>query len=248
MLLETATLIEHSHTLNGRLADLHDRLLATMPTVDRIACALYDATEDTLKTFINSTRAGQAIDGYEYKLSASVSLSALARSGEFRVLDDIAGAIKSSTAHASWLRKQGYQSSFTVPIYDQGSLLGFIFFDSMQRGAFTPEVQRDLVLYCSLISMSISNDVAAIRTVVESVRVARQLTEMRDFETGKHLERMARYSRVIARFLAPSIGLTDEFVEHVYLFAPLHDIGKIGVTDLILLKTDRFDSEDRRIM
>ena len=71
-------------TLTQRLQVLHDRLLATAPAVDRIACALYDEQEDTLKTFINSTRTGEALSAYEYRLSESQSLSALAASGEFR--------------------------------------------------------------------------------------------------------------------------------------------------------------------
>lgn len=244
----TTLLIENASTLTARLNELHNHLLETVPVVDRIACALYDASEDKLKTFINSTRKGLAIAGYEYKLSDSFSLSELARTGNLRVLDSITSAISSSTAHANWLREQGYQSSFTVPIYDQDSLLGLVFFDSMQPAAFTPVVQRDLVLYCSLISMSISNEIAAVHTIVESARVARELTQMRDFETGTHLERMARYSRLIAAEVAPALGLTDEFVEHVYLFAPLHDIGKIAISDKILLKPARLTDDERANM
>ena len=227
---------------------MHDRLLESVPGVDRIACALYDADRDRLKTFINSTRVGQAISGYEYRLADSLSLSHLAESGQFRVLDDIAQAMGSDSAHASWLHAQGYRSSFTVPIYDLGKLLGFIFFDSMQPGAFTPEVQRDLVLNTSLITMSITNEMSAVRMLIESARVARELTEMRDFETGMHLERMGRYSRIIAREVAPGRGLNDEFVESVYLFAPLHDIGKISIPDRILLKPGKLDAEERAVM
>ena len=141
-------------TLTQRLQVLHDRLLDTAPAVDRIACALYDEQEDTLKTFINSTRTGEALSAYEYRLSESLSLSALAASGEFRVLDNIEEAIKSNTAHSAWLKEQGFRSSFTVPIYDGGSLTGFVFFDSMRAAAFTAEVQRDLVLYTTMISMA----------------------------------------------------------------------------------------------
>ena len=72
---------------------MHDKLLETVPSVDRIACALYDANEDLLKTFINSTRTGEAIVGYEASLSNSHALSQLAQSGGFRVLDDIASAM-----------------------------------------------------------------------------------------------------------------------------------------------------------
>lgn len=242
------TLVENSGSLTERLSALHDHLLQSVPGVDRIACALYDADRDRLKTFINSTRVGQAISGYEYRLADSLSLSQLAESGQFRVLDEIAVVLGSDSTHANWLKAQGYRSSFTVPIYDHGKLLGFIFFDSMQPSAFTPEVQRDLVLYTTLITMAITNEMSAVRMVIESARVARELTEMRDFETGMHLERMGRYSRIIARDVAPRRGLNDEFVESVYLFAPLHDIGKISIPDRILLKAGQLDAEERAVM
>jgi len=242
------TLVENSGSLTERLSTLHDHLLQSVPGVDRIACALYDADRDRLKTFINSTRVGQAISGYEYRLADSLSLSKLAESGQFRVLDEIAVVLGSDTDHSRWLKEQGYRSSFTVPIYDQGKLLGFLFFDSMQPAAFKPEVQRDLVLYTTLITMAITNEMAAVRMVIESARVARELTEMRDFETGTHLERMGRYSRIIARHVAPLRGLNDEFVESVYLFAPLHDIGKISIPDRILLKPGKLDAQERVIM
>lgn len=235
-------------TLTQSLKALHDKLLETVPTIDRIACALYDEKEDLLKTFINSTRTGQALVEYEFKLSDSHSLSTLAASGDFRVLDNIEQELQSNSAHSIWLREQGYRSSFTVPIYDGGSFSGFVFFDSVQSGAFTPSVQRDLVLYTNLISMAIAHELSAVRTVLEATRVARQLTGVRDFETGFHLDRMARYSRLIAQAIAASHGLNDEFVESLYLFAALHDIGKIGIPDHILLKPGAFTPAERAVM
>jgi len=241
-------LLEPSTTLTENLKKLHDRLLETVPGVDRIACVLYDDSTDTLKTFINSTRRGVAITAYEYKLADSQALSHLAASGEFRVIDNIAASLGSDTAHTQWLREQGYLSSFTVPLYDSGKLLGFVFFDSLQAGAFNTLVQRDLVLFTNLISMTIAGEVAALRTMLETARVARELAEVRDFETGAHLERMSRIARMIAKEVAPSHGKDDEFVESVYLFSPLHDIGKIGIPDNILLKPGRLNPKERAIM
>lgn len=238
----------HSGTLNERLSALHNRLLESVPAVDRIACALYDASDDCLRTFINSTRTGHALTGYEYRLSDSRSLQQLALSGEFRVLDELSTAIQSDTAHSKWLLEQGYRSSFTVPMYEAGQLQGFCFFDSCQPSVFTPGVQRDLVLYTSLISMAIASEKSAVRTLIESARVAQELAQVRDFETGKHLERMGLYSHLIAKALAPTWGLSDEFVETVRLFAALHDIGKIAIPDDILLKPGKLSPAERAVM
>lgn len=244
----TSRLMQRGPSLSGRLGELHDHLLSTVPAIDRIACALYDPDEDKLKTFVSSTRQGEPLTAHEYRLSDSVSLSEIARTGNLRVLDDISSVVDTTNPHSVWLREQGYQSSYTVPIYDQNRLLGLVFFDSRQLAAFTTVVQRDLALYCSLISMSISNEVAAVNTVIETTRVARELTGVRDFETGMHLERMARYARLIARHVAEPLQLSDEFVEHIYLFAPLHDIGKIAIPDRILLKPGRLEPDERAIM
>lgn len=236
-------------TLTNRLESLHDRLLETVPTVDRISCALYDENEDILKTFVNSTRAGRGVSGQEYKLSDCQSLSGLAAKGEFRMLDNIQQMLQADTRHVDWLRTQGYQSSFTVPIHDdRGHFTGFVFFDSTHAGVFVPEIQRDLVLYTNLISMAIASELSAVRTVLETTRVARELTEVRDFETGSHLERMARYSRLIAEALALRYGLSNEFVESVYLFSALHDIGKIGIPDNILRKRGRHTAAESALM
>jgi len=68
--------------------------------------------------------------------------------------------------------------------------------------------------------------------------------EFRDEETGFHLIRMSRYSRLIAS----AIGLERDEAETVELAAPLHDIGKIGIPDHILLKPPRLDDAEWKVM
>jgi two-component system response regulator RpfG len=68
--------------------------------------------------------------------------------------------------------------------------------------------------------------------------------EFRDEETGFHLIRMSRYSRIIAS----AIGLERDEVETVELAAPLHDIGKIGIPDGILLKPEKLNAEEWDVM
>jgi HD-GYP domain-containing protein (c-di-GMP phosphodiesterase class II) len=246
--LPLESLIRRSKSLNERLTTIHADLLQTFSNIDRIACALYDAKEDLLKTFISSTNHGEPLTDYRYSLSASRSLSALARSNAPRVVDDISDAFSAEADHTRWLMSQGFRSSFTVPIRNDEALYGFIFFDSRQRGAFTEDLQRQLLFHCNFIGMLISNEFVLTRTILESTRIALELTEARDFETGEHLERVAKYSELIARTIAPSHALSDEFVAMVQLFAPLHDIGKIGIPDHILLKPGRLTPDERKIM
>jgi HD-GYP domain-containing protein (c-di-GMP phosphodiesterase class II) len=55
---------------------------------------------------------------------------------------------------------------------------------------------------------------------------------------------MAYYARLIARQLASRHGLSDEYVEKIFLFAPLHDVGKIGLPDSVLHKPGRLTPEE----
>lgn len=79
-----------------------------------------------------------------------------------------------------------------------------------------------------------------------------KLTESRDPETGQHLERIRRYSRILAH----ELGLdgkyrdivTDEFESLIHATSPLHDIGKVGIPDCVLLKPDRLSSDEFEIM
>ncbi len=68
--------------------------------------------------------------------------------------------------------------------------------------------------------------------------------EFRDQETGNHVLRMSRYSRLIAE----TLGMPREDVETIELAAPLHDLGKIGVPDHILRKCGGLDPEETKIM
>ncbi len=68
--------------------------------------------------------------------------------------------------------------------------------------------------------------------------------EYRDEDTGFHVVRMAKYSRQIAE----ALGLSAKECDEIEYSAPMHDIGKIGVPDKILLKPGKFDAEEWQVM
>lgn len=68
--------------------------------------------------------------------------------------------------------------------------------------------------------------------------------EHKDYDTAMHLQRMSLYSRAMAE----AIGLSEDEAEIIELAAPLHDIGKIGIPDSILLKKGPLDSEELKLM
>lgn len=88
----------------------------------------------------------------------------------------------------------------------------------------------------------------ATRTLVEREREAililSRAAEFRDPETAHHLVRMASYCRMIAH----GLGLDGPTVELIYAAAPMHDIGKIGIPDHILLKPGRLTPHEEELM
>ncbi|MBN1150413.1 response regulator [candidate division WOR-3 bacterium] len=75
-----------------------------------------------------------------------------------------------------------------------------------------------------------------------------KLAESRDTDTGNHLERMRHYSKALAESLAkgpnPPQEIDRNFIEEIYLTSPLHDIGKVGIPDKILLKAGKLDDTE----
>lgn len=69
-------------------------------------------------------------------------------------------------------------------------------------------------------------------------------SEYRDNETGAHIKRMSHYSAAIGQ----KMGLAKKAVEAILYAAPMHDIGKIGIPDNILLKPGKLNSEEWEIM
>lgn len=68
--------------------------------------------------------------------------------------------------------------------------------------------------------------------------------EFRDEDTGNHITRVALFSKIIAQ----KIGLSQQEIDIIYLTAPLHDVGKIGISDTILLKPGPLNAAERKVM
>jgi putative two-component system response regulator len=92
--------------------------------------------------------------------------------------------------------------------------------------------------------------IAAIQDV--TVLALASLAETRDNETGNHIRRTQQYVAVLARHLKDHVRfrdfLNDQTIDALVKSAPLHDIGKIGIPDRILLKPGRFTPEEFEIM
>lgn len=246
---DTLAKLHENNPLSDKLYFLHQLISEDFPFIERVSIALLDEKTSTLKTYTHSTAGGTApLIAYEVSLDESPSLHEIIEKRRPRLVQDLAIFDKGEHYHTQKIREKGYQASYTMPLYQSGAFIGFIFFNSLESRPFVPAILRQIDIYGHLIALVVINELTVIRTLLSAVKVARGMTHYRDLETGSHVDRTAHYARLIALELAPSYQLTDEQIEHIFLFSPLHDIGKIGIPDSILRKPGKLNEQEFEVM
>ena len=234
-------------SVQQQLETVHSNMKEAFPEIARVAVAIYDHGTDRLKTFIHSTEGAVPFSHYEAALGEVPILASLAAAHQDRRVSDLT-ILGANHVRDQRVIEAGYLSSYTRPFFNRGQLVGFLFFDARKKAYFDNIALRHLAVYSHLISLLVINSLTPVQMLRSSVNMARDLSHHRDQETGAHLDRMSRYARVIANDIAVEKALSDEFVEFVFLFSPLHDIGKIGIEDSILLKPAQLTEAEFTIM
>ncbi|SHO54515.1 response regulator [Vibrio quintilis] len=83
-----------------------------------------------------------------------------------------------------------------------------------------------------------------IQTQLQIIRRLGRAAEFKDNETGLHVIRMSHYSRLIAE----ALDLPDNYSDLIFKAAPMHDVGKIGIPDSVLLKPGKLDDQEWELM
>jgi HD-GYP domain-containing protein (c-di-GMP phosphodiesterase class II) len=136
-----------------------------------------------------------------------------------------------------------------------------------QSALYWSVISGNTIVLIALIMVSSSIMIQALSNVIErldrkvqelsdtedaTIETFATLAECRDTDTGYHISRTKMYVEVIARTLQKrskyQIELSDEYIELLSKSAPLHDIGKIGIPDKILLKKGKLTPEEMEIM
>jgi len=235
-------------SLRSKLVATHKSIVAQFPFISRIAIALYDPDTNILKTYIHSSGEDNPLDHYESSLDNAPSLKALLKKGLPRVVNNLVTFETGENKHTKRIGRQGYSASYTLPLFNDGVFIGFLFFNSYEQDVFTENALQQIDVYAHMISLMVINEITAIQTLSAAIKTTNKLTHIRDPETGSHLDRMSRYSRLIAKSLADEYKLDDRYIEHIFMFSPLHDIGKIGIPDNILLKPGKLNTSEKSIM
>ena len=234
--------------LKEKLLSAHQVVQEKFPFTARIALTIYDPETNLLKTFMHSSGKDNPLKNYQALLDDAPSLKEILKNGKPRVVNNLVTFENSKHEHAQRIGRQGYAASYTMPMFHNGEFIGFIFFNSYEKDVFTEHALCDIDVYGHLIALMVINEFTTLKILNAAVKTSAHMTHMRDPETGSHLDRMSCYSRLIAKALVDKHDLDDEYIEHVFMFAPLHDIGKIAIPDSILMKPAQLDDNESQIM
>lgn len=234
--------------LKEKLISAHRALKKTLPFIVRVAVAIYDPGTRVLKTFIHSSENESPLENYQSLLDDSPSLKKIIDRGLPRVINNMVTIDDGSKEHTRRIGRAGYSASYTMPIFNDGEFLGFIFFNSLEADVFNEKTLSQVDIFGHIISLMIIKELSTIKALAAALKTTGKIAHIRDPETGSHLDRMSRYSRLIASALADKYGLKDDYIEHIFMFSPLHDIGKIGIPDEILMKPGKLDQAEMEVM
>lgn len=103
-----------------------------------------------------------------------------------------------------------------------------------------------------LLRVRVAQRIVSLETLDMTIFAMAKLAEMRDVETGRHVDRVSLYSRALARALSKNPKFSKEvdetFVRQIHQASALHDIGKVAVPDAVLLKPTRLSAAEWAIM
>jgi len=234
--------------ISTKLNALRTELTDSFPALNRLAIAVYHEDRGILQTYVYSEEKDSKLRNYEARLADCTSLLKLVDEGSPRVVNDMAIFDNSRHLHSKAIKKAGYQASYTMPMLVDGQLLGFIFANSYTKNVLCGELLQRLKLVTQLIESWISLDLYRVNVLKSTIESMKMVSDKRDPETAEHQQRMANYSLLITRKIAYKYQLNDVQIANMYLYSPLHDIGKIAIADNILLKAARLSHAEFDVM
>jgi PAS domain S-box-containing protein len=93
------------------------------------------------------------------------------------------------------------------------------------------------------VDMTVSHEVAQ-KNRIQLYKTIADLAELRDDDTGNHMKRVGLFAKLLAREMGKSVKFCDD----IEMFAPMHDIGKVGILDSILMAPRKLTPEEFQIM
>ena len=194
------------------------------------------------------TKVAHGIDAIRIPIDSGIVGSAIA-TGKKIIIDDV---YKDDRFNPEIDKKTGYhtKSMMVIPMFDnEDEIIGAFQAINHKYGedVFDERDMQRLMLASTyaaetLLSAKLTNEIE--ETQKEVVFTMGAIGESRSKETANHVKRVAEYSKV----LALAYGMDEKEAELLKQASPMHDIGKIAISDAILKKPGRFNDEERKIM
>ena len=157
-----------------------------------------------------------------------------------------------SSGLARRLAEAGLRSALLLPIAGERGVFGVLVCAAEEPAVYDRDQTEFFGNIAGQVGHILEKTVVTEGLVVAAVEGLAKLAESRDPETGDHLLRMARYSAIVAEEMGRDgphkERISPAYVRDVLRFAPMHDIGKVGIADSILLKPARLDPDERHEM
>jgi len=239
---------ENEGTLQDKLTSIHEVITSTFAFVDRIAVAVYENDKELLKIFIASCYAETPLSHYETAMKDAPLLQEIKNKGKARVINDLDLFSPDNKVHKLQMSGLRYPASYIMPVYLHGDFFGFILFNSGLPDAFEENTLHQMDLFGHMISLMIMDELMATHSLNLMAQKKGKFVQQGDPATGSYIDRVSRYARIIAERLADKYDLNDDYIEQVALFSSLHDIGKSGIPDSILLKPGVLSEDEFELM
>jgi len=188
------------------------------------------------------------------ELLSETSLKDVIESNKMRTINDLEAYLKlhPNSNSTKLIIDEGMKSSLTIPLVLDEKVIGVIFFSSKTRNAFNESHEYFVDSISKAIAISFEKSFVYNDLLLASVKGFANIVESKDHVTGNHIDRMSNYSRFVAECLYNDgiypENVNDVFIDQVFSFSSLHDIGKVGISESILNKPGKLTDEEFEIM
>jgi HD-GYP domain-containing protein (c-di-GMP phosphodiesterase class II) len=243
---QLSTLMELSALINSTLdtGEIRERAIeAAIKLLDAEAGSLILIDQDSGDMFFEVAIGDKGDKVKEIRLKKGEGIAGwVAEKGEAIIIHDVQSDqrfFKTADKRSTFITRD----MVCVPVKTKDKVIGVLEAINRENGIFDEEDKEALTSLANQVAIAIENAnlYQELREVFYGTAQALAETiEKRDPYTGGHTKRVMNYSIAIGK----AMGLSKKEIEDLRLAAILHDVGKIGVRDNILLKEDRLDPEE----
>ena len=240
------------------LDEIIDKLLHLVKdsmNTNRIGIAYIDYKKEKIVAEYGSFDYGKVLLGPGFSVSMNeTSLSNMIETKKGIITNSISEELKKRPNSPSLLllEKEEIQSNLIIPLILNDIVFGYLFFSSLEENNYSESDLKLGVKIAQEISGILNTTYLTKKIFISMTNAFANLVEKKDNDTGDHILRMTHYSRIIAEGLMnhknPEYDVNQSFVNDIINYAPVHDIGKVGIPDSILKKPGKLTIEERKIM